>query len=96
MTHRKFRDGAGGEWEVWDTIPSEIVHTAQEGGWLTFRSAAEKRRLAPIPLYWVSATDAELGELLGRAAPAPKVHDRQSSHDGGPPVDRGDDSASSV
>ena len=82
MTHRKFRDGDGGEWEVWDTIPSEIVHTAQGGGWLTFRSAAEKRRLAPIPGRWASATDAQLAELLGRASPAPDVRERHARHDG--------------
>jgi hypothetical protein len=73
MGHRTFEDAQGVEWQVWDTIPSKLVSTTLEGGWLTFLSTEEKRRLSPIPLYWASADDAELRRLLGQAKP---VRDR--------------------
>lgn len=33
-------------------------------GWLCFQSDADKRRLAPVPSDWISASDAELEALL--------------------------------
>lgn len=44
-----------------------------EGGWLVFESAAEKRRLTPIPSGWDSRSDAELEELCGRARTVPRI-----------------------
>lgn len=64
---RSFINVDGVEWQVWDTIPSQSVGATLEGGWLTFLSTAEKRRLAPLPLYWVSATDDQLRELLAKS-----------------------------
>ena len=43
-----------------------------EGGWLCFESAAEKRRLAPVPEAWESCGDEELAGHLARAQPAPR------------------------
>ena len=39
-------------------------------GWLTFTSPEERRRLAPIPVNWEVATDAELRGYVERASPA--------------------------
>jgi hypothetical protein len=44
-----------------------------ESGWLTFESAAEKRRLAPIPAGWEDLDDAGLEQLCQRARPVPKI-----------------------
>jgi hypothetical protein len=70
MSYRTFQDASGEEWQVWDVFPSTDVRNTLQGGWLTFQSAEEKRRLAPVPLYWVSADDAELRRLLESAKPA--------------------------
>ena len=83
MAHRKFRDRDDREWEVWDTIPSTLVRTTLEGGWLTFQAKGEKRRLAPIPLYWATASDEELGRMLERAKPALDVRTRHDEHAAG-------------
>ena len=39
-----------------------------EGGWLCFESAAEKRRLAPVPGDWESCGDDALGRYLASAS----------------------------
>jgi hypothetical protein len=69
MPLRHLTDSRGVEWQVWDTLPGKIVSNTLEGGWLTFQSHEEKRRLAPIPLYWANAPDEELRALLERARP---------------------------
>ena len=69
MGHRTIRDGQGLEWQVWDTTPAKQVSQTLETGWLTFESTAGKRRLAPVPLYWLNASDAEMLALLERAQP---------------------------
>lgn len=38
-----------------------------EGGWLTFETLGEKRRLAPIPEGWADLPDEELLALLNQA-----------------------------
>jgi hypothetical protein len=72
MSYRTFQDASGEEWQAWDVFPSTDVRHTLQGGWLTFQSATEKRRLAPVPLYWVSADEAELRRLLESAKPAPE------------------------
>ena len=67
MAHRTFRDRNGLEWQVWDVIPNSFVGATLDGGWLTFLSGDDKRRLAPVPLYWVNAPEAELIVLLESA-----------------------------
>lgn len=80
MPLREFADSSGRRWRVWDIRP-EQMHAATRAedylqsvinGWLAFESAdrGEKRRLAPIPAKWDSATEAELEEMLGKAEPA--------------------------
>jgi hypothetical protein len=69
MPLRQFTDSRGVEWQVWDTLPEKVVSNTLEGGWLTFQSEEEKRRLAPIPLYWANAPDGELRAMLDRARP---------------------------
>lgn len=68
MPIREFIDAAGIPWQVWSTIPytTGVAGTLQRG-WLTFESAAERRRLAPIPLDWENATIAELREFCAKA-----------------------------
>lgn len=92
MSHRKFKDAAGREWDVWNVIPQSIERPApaatsnhsdgQEeqreegrmllgpqwaGGWLTFETTDEKRRLAPYPDAWIDATAEELERLCQSA-----------------------------
>lgn len=43
-----------------------------EGGWLSFESAAEKRRLVPLPKDWDKASDDQLATWLGDAKQFPK------------------------
>jgi len=63
---REFKDQKGVEWLVWDVYPSSgsaadsrvsdsgnaFPHRELNEGWLCFESAAEKRRVAPIPPGW--------------------------------------------
>lgn len=44
-----------------------------KGGWLTFESVSEKRRLVPIPAGWESGNDAALEEWCRRARPVPRM-----------------------
>ena len=81
MALRNFRDPDGSLWQVWDTLPEKIVSDTLEGGWLTFQREGEKRRIAPIPLYWANASDDELRGLLARAKPVAPV--------GGPAAESG-------
>jgi hypothetical protein len=43
------------------------ISRKREGGWLTFTTASERRRLSPIPDRWDSADDATLRALLAVA-----------------------------
>lgn len=61
MAYREFVDDAGALWRVWDTHPVaastlRTVSPSYAGGWLTFESETERRRLAPIPAGWELAT----------------------------------------
>ena len=67
------------EWQIWDTTPAKQVSHTLEAGWLTFESHGEKRRLAPVPLYWLSASDEELRALLDRAQPVRRKERGESS-----------------
>jgi hypothetical protein len=80
MALREFTDSTGRGWRVWDIRP-EQMHAATRAedhlqsvinGWLAFEPAAggEKRRLAPIPARWDTATEVELEAMLERAEPA--------------------------
>jgi hypothetical protein len=67
MAHRTFKDADGRDWEVWDVVPSKWVGPTLDGGWLAFQSGSDRRRLNPLPLYWATAPEDELRELLARA-----------------------------
>lgn len=70
MPTRDFTDDAGVHWTVWTTIPTggHVLTPEFAEGWLTFESdAMTRRRLAPIPLGWESASHAELTALCKRA-----------------------------
>ena len=69
MAHRTFKDSNGREWEVWDVVPSQWVGPTLDGGWLAFQSGEDRRRLAPLPLYWAAAPEPELRDLLAKAKP---------------------------
>jgi hypothetical protein len=74
---RGFRDSTGVEWRVWEVFPSKtsplsgademgrrsLMGSAFADGWLCFESAAEKRRLAPIPAGWEQVTLRQMEEL---------------------------------
>lgn len=68
MPIRNFADSAGVHWQVWSTIPAMGgVAGAFLQGWLTFDSGPQRRRLAPIPVDWERATDAQLRGYCERA-----------------------------
>ena len=46
---------------------SYLTTRASGDGWLTFDSGRERRRLAPIPTTWATASPAELAVLCARA-----------------------------
>jgi hypothetical protein len=83
MPVREFEDDRGVRWRVWSTMP-QLEHAVQPAfahGWLTFASAGERRRLAPIPERWESLADAPLLQLC-RAAVVVTADDA-SPRDGG-------------
>ena len=43
------------------------ISKKREGGWLTFTTESERRRLSPIPIGWDSADDGTLRALLAVA-----------------------------
>ncbi len=54
------------------TEPTTVREQYSEG-WLTFKLASTRRRLAPIPDGWERAEDATLQRYLGLASEAPEV-----------------------
>ena len=84
MSYRVVTDRAGAAWQVWTVHPSRrglasafAVAPQYITGWLAFERLAdpashasrEKRRLAPVPLDWERASDADVLGLLARATP---------------------------
>jgi hypothetical protein len=85
---RDFDDTTGNHWQVWSTVPvTEVgVAGAFRQGWLTFDSGRERRRLAPIPADWETASSAELGAYCDRAVAVrltPPGGVRSDARDGG-------------
>ena len=61
VAYREYVDDMGALWRVWDTHPVaantlRTVSPNYAGGWLTFESETDRRRLAPIPAGWEVAT----------------------------------------
>jgi hypothetical protein len=76
MALREFSDENGRPWQVWSTYPSaakgeERVRAPLAGGWLTFMTGKQRRRLVPVPAEWEHATDDHLREWLREAQDAP-------------------------
>lgn len=72
MGYREFADDGGTSWRAWDTHPMAAstlrsVSPEYAGGWLTFESSQERRRLAPIPPDWEFATREQMVEWCARA-----------------------------
>jgi hypothetical protein len=69
MALREFCDSHGIFWTVWSTIPGarSSVPESLQGGWLTFESGNERRRLAPIPRDWEETSEERLRLFCGAA-----------------------------
>jgi hypothetical protein len=50
-----------------------LLSGGMQAGWLCFESAAEKRRLAPIPGDWLECAVPRLEDYLQSARPAPRL-----------------------
>ncbi len=74
MAARTFEDSAGTSWEVFEVHRSSQsargVSQGLESGWLAFVSSKGKRRLAPFPADWETASTVALEQLCGAARPA--------------------------
>jgi len=76
---REFPDAAGVEWQVFEVRRASendgAVTPGRERGWLAFSSTLERRRLAPFPADWESATDEGLATLCAAAEVVVQRHD---------------------
>jgi hypothetical protein len=74
MAARSFEDSTGIVWEVFEVHRASekpgAVSAGLEKGWLAFVSTTGKRRLAPFPPGWVSASPTELERLCASARKA--------------------------
>jgi len=89
MAYREFTDRTGVSWRAWDTRPHSAanVRARYAGGWLSFESARERRRLHPVPAEWADAPEDELWEWLAAAEPVePSADPRVPLLDVGVPV----------
>ena len=67
---REFVDSAGVAWRVWSTVPARgLLSGTYDQGWLTFESATERRRLAPVPDGWMDFSVERLEQLCWGAKP---------------------------
>ncbi len=85
--HREIEDQRGIRWIVFAIHPSsergtQALSERYRGGWLTFDSGAETRRVAPIPNNWEHMSDAELATLCGQGEVAPPRKNRLRGNDG--------------
>jgi hypothetical protein len=85
MAARTFEDSTGTMWEVFEvhraTEKPGAVSAGLEKGWLAFVSPAGKRRLAPFPPGWFTASPPELERLCAAArqaaTPSPVARERK-------------------
>lgn len=76
-SHRRFDDAKGVRWDVFAVNPSSVtagrsLPDPYQRGWLSFDSAGELRRLAPIPDGWAKLSDEGLRQLCEKAEIAPR------------------------
>jgi hypothetical protein len=88
--YREFVDDVGTLWRVWDTHPIAAntlrsVSPNYAGGWLTFESDAERRRLAPIPPEWELASRDLMGHWCARALQVRAASGGEQRLEGDPP-----------
>ena len=78
VTHRVFDDYRGKRWHAFAVHPSSTtternaLPESYRGGWLSFESTDEMRRVAPIPERWETLSIEDLRHLCASAPPAPK------------------------
>ena len=95
MAARTFEDSTGALWEVFEVHRASskpaAVSPGMERGWLAFVSGSMKRRLAPFPPEWETASPAELERLCAgaRVAMQPRIagaapRNRARRRDGAP------------
>jgi hypothetical protein len=98
VSARTFEDSAGTVWEVFEVKRSshkaQAVTAGLELGWLAFVSGGQKRRLAPFPRDWTTATDRELERLCGTARVARPAAFATGPQPGEPAAQIGGDGAS--
>jgi hypothetical protein len=75
MNSRSFTDGAGAEWRVRATMPTDragaALPEAFSRGWLVFESpAGAVKRLAPVPEGWDRVPETTLARWCDAAVPA--------------------------
>jgi hypothetical protein len=86
--YREYVDDTGATWRVWDTHPVaantlRTVSPNYAGGWLTFECETDRRRLAPIPTGWETATRELMMHWCARAFQArPPDRDHHASEPG--------------
>jgi hypothetical protein len=70
MAARSFLDRKGQLWQVWSTTPTAggIQSGDFREGWITFECESSRRRLAPVPAGWETASTLELERLCGLAS----------------------------
>lgn len=88
--HRIFDDAKGARWDVFAVNPSSVtagrsLPDPYQRGWLSFDSAGELRRLAPIPDGWTKLSDEGLRQLCEKAEIAPRRKSPPLGSPGGPP-----------
>ena len=90
---RSFQDSTGAVWEVFEVRRTSqkalAVSVGLEHGWLSFVNGTSKRRLAPFPREWETATPAELERLLALARVVQHLDEEKEV-----PGQRGEDAAS--
>lgn len=89
---RSFQDSTGAVWEVFEVRRSSqkalAVSVGLEHGWLSFVNGTSKRRLAPFPREWETASPAELERLLALARVVQHLDEAKEASS-----QRGDDAA---
>ena len=81
MAIRRFVDQAGTHWEAFRVRwrSPDLASASPEGGWLTFVSPTEKRRIASFPMDWDSLPDGALELLCDKAERVQRVDPNEAA-----------------
>ena len=83
VVHRVFDDKRGVRWNAFAVYPSHTTKGKStlpdlyRGGWLSFNSLEETRRIAPIPPDWIRLSDDALCRLCEQADVARRTGSRE-------------------